>query len=149
MRRTSGMPVGADVRHRLRAAQRAESEAIAAVQRAMAAEADARARLEGVTLRRQVEVSKAARSVQAAQASVVLTSGPGRAAVLLDVSPKVLKSAVKETAHDAGVHQTSVHAALSQIQRAATQCGCETRLLYGQQARAFTAAALPLARKVG
>ena len=39
--------------------------------------------------------------------------------------------------------------ALSQIQRAATQCGCETRLLCGQQARAFTAAALPLARKVG
>ena len=39
--------------------------------------------------------------------------------------------------------------ALCQIQRAATQCGCETRLLCGQQARAFTAAALPLARKVG
>ena len=39
--------------------------------------------------------------------------------------------------------------ALSQIQRAATQCGCETRLLLGQQARAFTAAALPLARRVG
>jgi len=39
--------------------------------------------------------------------------------------------------------------ALSQVQRAATQCGCETRLLLGQQARAFTAAALPLARKVG
>jgi hypothetical protein len=39
--------------------------------------------------------------------------------------------------------------ALSQIQRAATQCGCETRLLCGQQARAFTAAALPLARRVG
>jgi hypothetical protein len=39
-------------------------------------------------------------------------------------------------------------AALSQLQRAATQSGCETRLLNGQQARAFTAAALPLARKV-
>ena len=38
--------------------------------------------------------------------------------------------------------------ALSQVQRAATQCGCETRLLCGQQARAFTAAALPLARRV-
>lgn len=37
--------------------------------------------------------------------------------------------------------------AVSQIQRAATQSGCETRILYGQQARAF-AAALPLARKV-
>jgi len=39
--------------------------------------------------------------------------------------------------------------ALSQVQRAATQCGCETRLLCGQQARAFNAAALPLARRVG
>lgn len=39
-------------------------------------------------------------------------------------------------------------AAVSQLQRAATQSGCETRLLLGQQARAFTAAALPLARKV-
>jgi hypothetical protein len=39
-------------------------------------------------------------------------------------------------------------AAISQLQRAATQSGCETRLLLGQQARAFTAAALPLARKV-
>ncbi len=38
--------------------------------------------------------------------------------------------------------------AVSQLQRAATQSGCETRLLLGQQARAFTAAALPLARKV-
>ena len=39
-------------------------------------------------------------------------------------------------------------AAVSLLQRAATQSGCETRLLLGQQARAFTAAALPLARKV-
>jgi hypothetical protein len=37
---------------------------------------------------------------------------------------------------------------ISQIQRAATHCGCETRMLFGQQARAFHAAALPLARKV-
>ena len=39
-------------------------------------------------------------------------------------------------------------AAVSQLQRAAAQSGCETRLLLGQQARSFTAAALPLARKV-
>ena len=39
--------------------------------------------------------------------------------------------------------------ALSQVERAATQSGCETRRLFGQQARAFSAAALPLARKVG
>jgi hypothetical protein len=39
-------------------------------------------------------------------------------------------------------------AAVSQLQRAATQSGCETRILLGQQARSFASAALPLARKV-
>ena len=39
-------------------------------------------------------------------------------------------------------------AAVAQVERAAVQCGCETRRLRGKQARAFTAAALPLARKV-
>jgi len=38
--------------------------------------------------------------------------------------------------------------AVAQVERAAIQCGCETRRLQGQQARAFTAAALPLARPV-
>jgi hypothetical protein len=39
-------------------------------------------------------------------------------------------------------------AAVSQIERAATQSGCETRVLHGQQARAFAVSALPLARRV-
>jgi hypothetical protein len=39
-------------------------------------------------------------------------------------------------------------AAVGQVQRAATQALCETRLLVGQQARGFATAALPLARKV-
>jgi hypothetical protein len=38
--------------------------------------------------------------------------------------------------------------AIAQVERAAIQCGCETRRLQGQQARAFTAAALPLARPI-
>jgi hypothetical protein len=41
-----------------------------------------------------------------------------------------------------------LEAATAEIARAAIQSGCETRRLYGQQARAFTTAALPLARKV-
>lgn len=41
-----------------------------------------------------------------------------------------------------------LEAAVAEIHRAAVQSGCETRRLYGQQARAFTTAALPLARKV-
>lgn len=40
-------------------------------------------------------------------------------------------------------------AAVAEMERAAVQCGCETRRLVGQQARAYAAAALPLARKVG
>lgn len=91
---TSGMPVGTDVRERLRAAQRAESEAIAAVQKAQAAEADARERLDAIILKHQGELSKAAHAVLAARARVVDTSGLERAATLLDISPKVLRSAI-------------------------------------------------------
>ena len=107
MTRTSGVPIGADLRERLRAAQRAESEAIAAVQKAQAAEADARARLDEIILRHQTEVSNAARAVQAAQAGVVRTSGLERAAALLDVSPRVLRSAIKETVGNIRVQATS------------------------------------------
>jgi hypothetical protein len=39
-----------------------------------------------------------------------------------------------------------LEAACAQVERAVTQCGCEARALYGQQARAFAAAALPLGR---
>jgi hypothetical protein len=37
-------------------------------------------------------------------------------------------------------------AAVAQIEQAAIQCECETRLLVGQQTQAFAAAALPLGR---
>ena len=107
MSRTSGIPVGVDVRERLRAAQRAEAQAIAAVQKAQAAEADARARLDEIILRHQTEVSNAARAVQVAQAGVVRTSGLERAAALLNLSPRVLRSAVRETAPNASVQATS------------------------------------------
>ncbi len=39
--------------------------------------------------------------------------------------------------------------AISSIARAASQCGCQSRILHGQQAQAFVTAALPLARAVG
>jgi hypothetical protein len=108
--RTSDMPVGTDVRERLRAAQRVESEAITAVQKALAAEADARARLEGLILKHQAELAKNARAVQAAQAGVVRTSGLERAAALLDVSPTMLRSAVKESAQDTRGQTSRIHA---------------------------------------
>lgn len=39
-------------------------------------------------------------------------------------------------------------AAVAATERSANQCGCETRILYSQQAQAFTVAALPLGRGV-
>jgi hypothetical protein len=42
----------------------------------------------------------------------------------------------------------ALEAAVAEIGRAAIQSGCETRRLFGQQARAFAAAALPIGRKV-
>ena len=109
MARTSGVPVGADVRERLRAAQRAEADAIANVQKAVAAEAATRRRLDEVTLRHRAELLTAARVIHAALAAVVRTSGIERAAVLLDVSPQTLRSAVKEIAKET-VKETSVQA---------------------------------------
>jgi len=41
-----------------------------------------------------------------------------------------------------------LEAAVAAIEQAAVQASCETRVLVGQQAQAFTAAALPLCRKV-
>ena len=41
-----------------------------------------------------------------------------------------------------------LEAGVAAIEQAATQASCETRLLVGQQAAAFTAAALPLCRRV-
>ena len=108
MARTSGMPVGSDVRERLRVAQRTEAEAIAAVQKALGAEADARARLEAIILKQRAELSKTTRTVQEAQAALVRTSGLARASSLLDVSPKVLRSAVKETAQDASAPAATI-----------------------------------------
>jgi hypothetical protein len=48
------------------------------------------------------------------------------------------------TAHD----RDALTAAVGAASRAAVQCGCETRMVYGQQAQAFTVAALPLGRSV-
>ena len=107
MARTTGIPVGVDVRERLRAAQRAEAQAIAAVQKALAAEAEAGARLDEIILRHQAGLSKAAHAVHAAQAALVRTSGLDRAAALLDVSSRVLRSAVKDSALDSRVQATS------------------------------------------
>lgn len=44
--------------------------------------------------------------------------------------------------------QDDLEAAVSAVEQAAIQASCETRRLVGQQARAFTVAALPLARMV-
>lgn len=51
---------------------------------------------------------------------------------------------ISVTAHS----RDTLNAATASAERAATQCGCETRLLYGQQAQGFTVATLPLGRMV-
>lgn len=110
MTRTNGIPVGADVRERLRVAQRTETEAIAAVQKALGAEADTRARLDQVILRHQAELSKAALAIQEAQAALVRTSGLERAAALLDVTSKALRAAVREAKQETRAKPASNHA---------------------------------------
>ena len=109
MTRTSGIPVGANVRERLRVAQRTETEAITAIQKALGAEADTRARLDQVMLRHQVELSKAALAVQEAQATLVRTSGLERAAALLEVTSKVLRAAVREAKQETSAKPINNH----------------------------------------
>ena len=127
MTRTNGIRVGADVRERLRVAQRTETEAIAAVQKALGAEADTRARLYQVVLRHQAELSKAARAVQEAQAALVRTSGLERAAALLDVTSKALKAAVREAKQEASAKPSNdapaPHTAPERISRAPSAAG--------------------------
>lgn len=107
MRTRTGMPIDADVRERLRAAQRAEATAIGELQRALSAEADARTRLDEVIVKQHADLAKASRAVRAAQALLVNTSGLERAALLLDIPAKVLRSAVKEVARKASVQAMS------------------------------------------
>jgi len=42
--------------------------------------------------------------------------------------------------------ETELDAATKQIERAAGQAGCETRVLFGRQMQAFIAAGLPVGR---
>jgi hypothetical protein len=44
--------------------------------------------------------------------------------------------------------EPGLQAARASVEQAAIQAGCETRLLVGQQAQAFAAAALPLCRGI-
>ena len=55
-----------------------------------------------------------------------------------DVAPELWMNAIKD----------QLDAAVAAVEQAAIQASCETRRLVGQQAVAFTAAALPLCRPV-
>ena len=127
MTRTNGIPVGADVRERLRLAQRTETAAIAAVQKALGAQADTHARIDHAMLKHQVELSKAARAVQEAQAALVRTSGLERAAALLDVTSKALRAAVREAKQETSAKPSNdapaPHTAPERISRAPSAAG--------------------------
>lgn len=84
----------------------------------------------------QVEDSQASAEYQdVLQQESELTSGHGVLRVVGLVSVSALTA-------------SELDAAVAQIEQAAIQASCETRRLVGQQAQAFTAAALPLARTI-
>ena len=76
-----------------------------------------------------------------------MTNSRHTLSVLVENKPGVLTRFTGLIAVTAATRE-ELEAAVAEVSRAAIQSGCETRRLYGQQARAFVAAALPLARKV-
>jgi hypothetical protein len=112
-----------------------------------------------------IPANEAMRDIRRAKVEAVTdTAQKARAGVLADLSDSVERDDLLERERaiisgHADVRFTGLitvtsqtreelEGAVAEISRAAIQSGCETRRLYGQQARAFTAAALPLARKV-
>jgi hypothetical protein len=112
-----------------------------------------------------VPANEAMRDIRRAKVEAVTDAGQkARVGVLADLSDSVERDDLldRERAIISGhadvrftglitvTSQTreELEGAVAEISRAAIQSGCETRRLYGQQARAFTTAALPLARKV-
>ena len=58
------------------------------------------------------------------------------------------QSAIATLARFARVDLDDLERAVAHLEQAAIQASCETRRLWGQQAQAFAAAALPLCRDV-
>jgi hypothetical protein len=95
MSRASRRPLDERARHRLREAQQKESDAVAAVHAADAAEEAARAKLDTLVRQHQAQIEKAEQRLNLAKAELVSVSGLDRTASLLDEPMKQLRAAVR------------------------------------------------------
>lgn len=95
MSRTNRRPLDERARHRLREAQQKESEAVAAVHAADAAKEAAQAKLDALVRQHHSRIETAEGLLNLAKAELVSVSGIERAAALLDLPAKVLRSAVR------------------------------------------------------
>ena len=95
MSRASRTPLDERARHRLREAQHKESEAVAAVHAAHAAKEAAQARLDAHVRQHHSRIETAEQRLNLAKAELVSVSGIERAAALLDLPVKVLRTAVR------------------------------------------------------
>jgi hypothetical protein len=102
MPRVTRRPLDERARARLREAQRAESDAVAAVQSASANREGARAKLDAVIVKHQVAINGADHALSKAQAQLVSVSGIERAALLLEQPVTALRAAVRSTTGGAG-----------------------------------------------
>jgi hypothetical protein len=106
MPRVTRRPLDERARARLREAQKAESDAVAAVQAASADREGARAKLDAVIVKHQVAINGADHELSKAQAQLVSVSGIERAALLLEETAATLRAAVRSTTCGAGEEPT-------------------------------------------
>ena len=97
MPRVTRRPLDERARARLRAAQKAESDAVSAVHAASANRESARAKLDAVIARYQVAITGTDHSLSMAQARLVSVSGIERAALLLEEPVAALRAAVRSS----------------------------------------------------
>lgn len=103
-------------RVRLLEAQRAEAKALTAVERAVFARDRAQRKFEAVRAAQEKHVADAEQRVAAAQAALVDVSGLERAAQLLDLPARKLRSAVKEASSDPSPEASCEEAAATKDQ---------------------------------
>jgi hypothetical protein len=101
MPRAVRRPLDERARARLRDAQKAEYDAVAAVHAASADREGARAKLGEVIAKHQVAIGEADNAVNKAQAQLVSVSGIERAALLLEEPVGALRAAVRSTTGEA------------------------------------------------
>jgi hypothetical protein len=103
--RSNPNPVAESARARLRAAQEAETTAVAAVHAAVTATEKARAKHDAAIALRQADLDEAAATLSRAYAGLVAASGVDRAALILDVPKATLRAASARAAEPASARE--------------------------------------------